>query len=70
MALAFENKNTATVRAKSASGGFISMQGVNPDETSPDNLAAQVNKVLDIGGKAIVADENMTLERKKGVVDE
>lgn len=68
MALAFQNKKTATLRAKSTTGLFINTAGVNPQETSPENFATQVNKILTIGGKAIVADTDMTLEIRKGAV--
>ena len=70
MALVFENRNVATLRAKSSDGSFISLAGVNPTETSPSNIAAQVNKVLYIGGKSVVADTNMTLDQKKGAVED
>ena len=69
MALTFTNRNTGTLRATGSTGGFITMPGVNPDDNSPTNLANQVNKILDIGNKAVVADTQMTVDRKKGVVD-
>lgn len=69
MALVFQNKKTGTLRAKTTTGTFFNAPGVNPNETSPENFATQVNKILTIGGKAIVADTDMTLEIKKGVVD-
>ena len=61
MALAFNFKPTATLKAKSAnSNDMVTFTGVTIANTTPDNAAAQVNKILDIGGKAIVADTNMT----------
>lgn len=68
--LTFTNRNTGTLRAASSAGGFISMPGVNPDDNSPTNLVNQVNKVLAIGGKSVVADTQMTVDRKKGVVED
>ena len=70
MALVFQNRNVATLRAKSTEGNFISANGVTPDETDPTVYPAQVNKILSLGGKAIVADLDMTVEIKKGVIDD
>ncbi|MBQ6297422.1 MAG: hypothetical protein IJK81_06990 [Selenomonadaceae bacterium] len=70
MALVFQNRNVATLRAKSTEGNFINVPGVTPDETNPVNYPAQVNKILAVGGKAIVADLDMTVEMKKGVIDD
>lgn len=69
MALVFENRNVAVLKVASSEGGSISMSGINPDDDSPTNLVAQVNKILAIGGKTAVADTSMTVERKKGVID-
>ena len=69
MALSFEAKKVATLKAKAASGEFISVAGYNPDEVSPENAATQANKILGLGGKSIVADVNMTLTQAKGVVN-
>lgn len=70
MALVFQNRNVATLRAKGVDGKFITAQGVKPDETDPTVYPAQVNKILALGGKAIVADTDMTVEMKKGVIDD
>lgn len=70
MALVFQNKNVATLRAKSTEGNFISIPGVTPAESNPAEYPAQVNKILTLGGKAIVADLDMTVEMKKGVIDD
>lgn len=69
MALAFEAKKVGTLRAKGVDGKFVNVAGVNPEESDPENYAGQVNKILSLGGKAIVADLDMTVETKKGVVD-
>lgn len=69
MAFIFQTKKVATLTATVAgSSKQLNIQGCNPDETSADNAAAQVNKVLAIGGKAIVADVRMSLDLKKGAV--
>ena len=70
MALSFSNKATAVLKAKASSGEFITLAGYNATETSPTNAAAQANKILDIGGKSVVADTNMTLTQQKGVVED
>ena len=67
MAFTFQSKPTATIRAKSAdSTDILSVAGVNRNETSGDNAATQLNKLLNIGGLSVVADKNM----KKIVTEE
>lgn len=70
MSLAFNTKPTATVKAKSTEGGFISMSGCTNGPTTPANAANQMNKILDIGGKAVVADKNMTRTQTEEVVED
>ena len=69
MALAFESKKVATLKARNVEDtAYISLAGYNPDETSPENAAVQANKILGLGGKAITADDKMILTVAKGVV--
>ena len=70
MAFNFQTKKTATLTA-TLSGSYkqVNIQGCNPDETSADNAAAQVNKIFAIGGKSVVADNRMILDVKKGAVE-
>ncbi len=69
MAFTFQPKTTATLTATLAgTTKQISVAGCNPDETSGDTAADQVNKVLAIGGKSVVADNRMVLTIKKGAV--
>ena len=71
MAFSFIPKKTATLTATlSGTSKKINIPGCNPDEPSGDNAAAQVNKILSIGGKAIVADDKMVLDTKKGVAED
>lgn len=71
MALAFNNKPVATIKAKAADGTeIITISGVTTAATTPENAATQINKILDIGGRAIVADENMTRIRTEEAVNE
>lgn len=70
MALSFNTKPVATLKAKlSNSTSLISIPGVTTANTTPANAAAQVNKLLGIGGKAIVADTNMKRLPVEEVVD-
>ena len=70
MAFNFQTKKTATLTATLA-GSYkqVNIQGCNPDETSADNAADQVNKIFAIGGKEVVADARMILDVKKGAVE-
>ena len=71
MAMVFQSLTTATIRAKSAtSTDMFSFAGVTADTTTADNAANQINKILAIGDKAIVADEYMYRTLKQEVVDE
>lgn len=71
MAITFQAKKAATLTATlSGASKTINIQGCNPDETSGDNAATQANKLLAIGGKAIVADSKMVLDCKKGAVEQ
>ena len=70
MAFTFQQKKAATLTATLAnSTKSINIPGCNPDETSGDNAAAQTNKLLAIGGKAIVANSKMSLDTKKGAIE-
>ena len=70
MAFTFQNKPTATIRAKSASSTeILSIAGVNVTENSADTAATQINKLLAIGGLSIVADASMKRITTEEVVD-
>ena len=72
MAFTFQQTKAATLTATLAGTNgkkTINVPGCNPDETSGDNAALQANKLLAIGGKAVVADAKMTLDTKKGAVE-
>jgi len=61
MALAFNFKPVATLKAKSAtSSDMVSINGITIASTTPENAAEQVNKILGVGGLSVVADTNMT----------
>ncbi|MBD3878230.1 MAG: hypothetical protein SR1Q5_00890 [Quinella sp. 1Q5] len=68
MAFNFVLKKTATLTATLAgTTNQLKIPGCYSGETSADNAVAQVNKILAIGGKAIVADNKSKLTVEKGV---
>ena len=69
MAWEFDSKPVATVKAKTASGAFITMPGVTTASITPENAAAQINKILAIGGKSILVNEHMTRTQAEGAVN-
>lgn len=71
MAMVFQAPTVATIRAMSAtSTKMFTIEGVTADTTTADNAATQINKLLAIGGKEIVADEHMYRTLKQEVVEE
>lgn len=71
MAMIFQAPTVATITARSAtSSTTYTIHGVTADTTTATNAAIQINKLLDIGGKEIAADEYMTRTIKEGVVEE
>lgn len=71
MALIFQNKPVATIKAKSATGQTMyTINGVTQASTTPANAAVQINKILDIAGFAVAADEYMTRTITEEVVDD
>ena len=73
MAFTFVHNPTATLKATLAGTDGkkqINIPGCNVDETSGDNAVLQANKLLDIAGKEVVADDKLALDpAKKGVVE-
>lgn len=70
MALAFLSKPIATVKADLSTGnGQISIPGITTASTTPANLVTQINKLLNVAGKSIVANVNMTRTQQEEVVD-
>lgn len=71
MALTFNIKPVATIRARQTDATFLSIAGcTNSNSITPAQAAAQINKILSIGGKAIVADSHMTRSQFEEVVDD
>ena len=70
MALGFQSKPVATIKAKSAaSTDMFTINGCTTGNTTPENAATQINKLLNVGGQAIVADTNMKRIQTEEVVD-
>ena len=66
----FQAKPTATITARyTDENKTVSVDGVNANEVNEDNAAAQINKLLNVVGRSVAADENMVMTIKKEVVD-
>ena len=60
MAWVFDTKQSAVVHAQLAnSTSMISIYGCTITSTTPENAATQINKLLDVGGKAIIVNDKM-----------
>ena len=71
MALTFNTKPVATIKARSTDASFISVPGCTTSNAlTPAQAAVQINKILAVGGKAIVADSHMTRSQFEEVVDD
>lgn len=71
MSFVFQQKPVATIKAMSAtSTDMFTIPGVAATVTSADNAASQINKILAIGNKEIVADEYMSLTQTKEAVEQ
>lgn len=71
MALAFKAKNVASAKLhETGKSGYIITPGVADisEGFTPEDYATQINKVLTIGGKSVVADEAMIIDRKCEVI--
>lgn len=70
MALTFNIKPVATIKARSTEGSYISTPGVTTANITPAQAAMQINKILQIGGKAIVADSHMVRSQFEEAIDD
>lgn len=71
MAFTFNTKPVATIRAKvTGTSDSVTFQGTNPAETSPDNAAAQINKVLALTGTKKVQAAGMTRTRSEEAIEQ
>ena len=66
MAWVFNTKQSAAVHAQLAnSTTMYTVYGCTTASTTPDNAATQINKLLDVGDKAIVVNEKMYRDSKE-----
>ena len=71
MAWTFNTKQSAAVHAQLAnSTSMLIVYGCTTASTTPDNAATQINKLLDIGGKAIVVNEKMYRDSKEEATED
>ena len=72
MALVWSDEKVGTLKGRSSSSdSTLSVVGIGNSilQSSPSQSVATVNILLDLGGKAMVADINLKYDLKKGVVD-
>ena len=66
MAWVFNTKQSSAVHAQLAnSTSMLVVYGCTTASTTPENAATQINKILDIGGKAIIVNEKMYRDSKE-----
>lgn len=71
MALNFQSISVATIKGRATnSTDTYTVKGVTSGATTVANAATQINKILDIGGLSIAADENMTRTIEQEAVDD
>lgn len=70
MAWVFDTKQSAVVHAQLAnSTSMLAVYGCTTASTTPENAAAQINKLLDVGGKAIIVNDKMYRANTEEAVD-
>lgn len=71
MASTFNFKPVATLKAQSAtSTDMFTFQGVTTANTTPDNAATQINKILGLVGKSATTDKMTRTITEEAVDDE
>ena len=71
MASTFNFKPVATLKAQSAtSTDMFTFQGVTTANTTPDNAATQINKILGLVGKSANTDKMTRTITEEAVDDE
>lgn len=64
----FEEKETAKITAQlSGSTSTITIDGVTSGSTTPENAQAQINKILAIVGKSVVASKMKQIITREAV---
>lgn len=71
MALVFQSVSVATIKGRATnSTKTYTIKGVTAGTTTVINAATQINKILNIGGQAIAADDYMTRTIEQEAVDD
>lgn len=70
MSYIFNIKQCATLKGKSSMGDSLTLPGVTTANITPQQAATQANKILDIGGKTILADRTMTRVQTEEVISD
>lgn len=70
MGYIFNIKQCATLKGKAISGEALTIPGVTIANISPESAAEQVNKILSIGGKAIIPDRTMSRVQTEEVISD
>lgn len=70
MAWSFNTKPTATLKGKSSDGDNITLPGITTGNISPAHAVEQSNIILDIFGKNLVVDNNLSRVQTEEAVEE
>ena len=65
--MSFSPQPTATIRAKTSNGEYISINGVTNADTTKANAVSQINKILSIVGKSITGTNVTRIKLEIGV---
>ncbi len=64
----FNIKQCATLKGKASTGEALSIPGITIANITPDQAAAQANKILAIGGKGIIPNRLMSRVQTEEVI--
>ena len=70
MSYIFNIKQCATLKGKAVSGESLTLPGVTIANITPQQAATQANKILSIGGKAIIPDKTMSRIQTEEVISD
>ena len=70
MALVFEGTPVATLKGKTAAGESLSVAGITSGTIAVDTAVLHANKLLDIGGKVMLANGNVKREKIEEATDD
>lgn len=71
MAWVFNDKPVATIKGQlEGSSATMSVNGVTTASITPEAAATQINKLLAIGGKAMVVNAQMARSYSEGAIED